>query len=62
MNDFKTLKEIALELRNYLEFHNSPDALEGYFNDIAEEINDDLAFHGIAPITLVDPVSYEVGS
>lgn len=58
----KTSKQHIIEiLRDYLEFHNDPTALEGYFNDIAKEINPDLIKLGISPITLVEPQSYEVG-
>lgn len=56
-------KQLIIEImRDYLETHNDPTALEGYFNDIAEEINPDLINMGISPITIVDPESYETGS
>lgn len=40
-------------VRNYLDAHNSREALEGYLNDIAEEINPTLLALHIQPIEVI---------
>lgn len=47
------ITDLLLNIRDYLEVHNSNEALEGYLNDIAAEINPILTKLDIAPITLI---------
>lgn len=42
------------KVRDYLEVHNSREALEGYMNDLATDLNPILAELDIDPITIVE--------